>query len=153
MMRPILVLTEADLIDYLVQIIKGEPPIPDKVRFILADPYASFLFLGFGFHNWYLRVLLKVLDVYGHRDKRSPSKIPLLRPSRQPAAIAFFSGTDRRIEFRHLRWEQFARAASADIRREFRPFALRRGPQRRRKLAPNAPCAFLSYASEDRGRR
>jgi hypothetical protein len=44
-----LVLTEADLIEYLVQIIKGDPPIPDEVRSILRDPYASFLFIGFGF--------------------------------------------------------------------------------------------------------
>jgi hypothetical protein len=53
--RESLVLTEADLIDFLVAIVGAKPPVPDQVRSILADPDASFLFLGFGFHNWYLR--------------------------------------------------------------------------------------------------
>ena len=64
-----LVLTETDLIDYLVNIVSGNPKVPDRVRCILNNPRSSFLFLGFGFHNWYLRVLLQVLSVYGHNDK------------------------------------------------------------------------------------
>jgi hypothetical protein len=64
-----LVLTEGDLIEYLVSIVRGSPPVPDQVRSVLADPTSSFLFLGFGFHNWYLRVLLQVMNVYGHRSK------------------------------------------------------------------------------------
>ena len=45
--RQSMVLTEDDLIDYLVAIVKGEPAVPDVVRSILSDKDASFLFVGF----------------------------------------------------------------------------------------------------------
>lgn len=59
-----LVLTEVDLIRFLVSIVKGAPPLPDQVRGILNDPGVSCLFAGFGFHQWYLRVLLEVMNLY-----------------------------------------------------------------------------------------
>lgn len=103
--RESLVLTEADLIDFLVAVVRGAPPVPDQVRSILRDPSASFLFLGFGFQNWYLRVLLKVLDVYGHRNKAIAFEDTQFfsHPDREQA-IAFLSD-DRRIDFRPLLWE------------------------------------------------
>ena len=147
--RESLVLTEADLIDFLVAIVGAKPPVPDQVRSILADPDASFLFLGFGFHNWYLRVLLKVMDVYGHRNKARAFEDPQFfnHPDREQA-IAFFSD-DRRIDFRPLRWELFARQL-----REAYEASL--PPQTTEAISatvqptPNAPRAFVSYASGDR---
>ena len=137
-----LVLTDADLIDFLVTIITGDPPIPDEVRSILKDKSVSFLFLGFGFQNWYLRVLLKVLDVYGHRDNAMALEDPQffdLPESRH--TIAFFSG-DRRIDFRHLRWEPFAKQLLETYNE---------GLQQEAAEPPaGAPVAFISYASEDR---
>lgn len=143
-----LVLTEADLIEYLVQIIKGEPPIPDEVRSILRDQYASFLFIGFGFQNWYLRVLLKVLDVYGHRNAAIAFEDRQFfeHPDKEQAT-AFFS-EDRTIEFRDLRWEPFALELlgayeSSLPQRQVANIAATQSPGR------NAPVAFVSYASED----
>ena len=104
-----LVLREADIIDHLVQIIKGEPPIPDQVRSVLKEFGDSFLFLGFGFHNWYSRVLLKVLKCTVTTTSRLPSKIlSFFDLPEHPQTTKFFSG-DRLIDFRHLHWEQFAR--------------------------------------------
>jgi TIR domain/SIR2-like domain len=143
-----LVLTEADLIDFLVQIIGGDPPVPDEVRSILRDPVAAFLFLGFGFQNWYMRVLLKVMDVHGHRSNAVAFEDPqffALPESKE--AIAFFSG-DRRIDFRQLRWEPFAQ-----LLRETYEESLPRSTAVRVSMpaapGPSAPMAFLSYASED----
>jgi hypothetical protein len=137
-----LVLTEADLIEYLVQIIKGDPPIPDEVRSILRDPYASFLFIGFGFQNWYLRVLLKVLDVYGHRNAAIAFEDRQFfeHPDKEQAT-AFFS-EDRTIEFRDLRWEPFA----LELLGAYESSLPRPPPQ---SPGRNAPVAFVSYASED----
>jgi hypothetical protein len=141
-----LVLREADLIDYLVQIVKGEPAVPDQVRHILKDPHTSFLFLGFGFQNWYLRVLLKVLDVYGPRDKVAFEDDHFFDLPEGKHAIAFFSDDrDRRIEFRHLRWETFARRLRQTYEESLGPTPTEVVPS----PAPNAPEAFLSYASED----
>jgi len=147
--RQSMVLTEMDLIDYLVQIVKGEPAVPDTVRSILVDQDASFLFLGFGFHNWYSRVLLKVLNVYGHTDKPVAFEDPeFFHLPEHPQTTKFFSG-DRLITFRHLRWEQFAR----ELRQTYEDGL---APSRAEQISapagpgPSAPCAFLSYASEDR---
>ncbi|MCU1246247.1 MAG: hypothetical protein JWN02_2157 [Acidobacteria bacterium] len=107
-----LVLTEGDLIEFLVAVVRGTPAVPDQVRSILADPSASFLFIGFGFHNWYLRVLLQVLQVYGHQSKAIAFEDTQFfdHPERQQV-VGFFSG-DRLIEFRPLQWETFARQLS-----------------------------------------
>jgi hypothetical protein len=148
--RQSMVLTEMDLIDYLVTIVRGETPIPDRVRAILADADASFLFLGFGFHNWYSRVLLKVLNVYGHTDKPVAFEDPeFFHLPEHPQTTKFFSGPDRLITFRHLRWDQLA----CELRQAYEESAGPSGPAP--VLAPaeldlGAPCAFLSYASEDR---
>jgi nucleotide-binding universal stress UspA family protein len=143
-----LVLREADIIDHLVQIIKGEPPIPDEVRSVLTDNNVSFLFLGFGFHNWYLRVLLKVLEVYGPGDRIAFEDDGFFDLPEGKHAIAFFSGDrERRIDFRHLHWDTFARQLRENYEEGLAasPAAAAPAPE----PAANAPLAFLSYASED----
>jgi hypothetical protein len=145
-----LVLTEGDLIEFLVAIVRGAPAVPDQVRSILADPAASFLFIGFGFHNWYLRVLLQVMNVYGHQSKAIAFEDTQFfdHPERQHA-VGFFSG-DRLIEFRPLQWETFAKQLAQ---------AYEAGGRKRAHAAPGlvqssekAPLAFISYASENRDR-
>ncbi|HVG23154.1 MAG TPA: toll/interleukin-1 receptor domain-containing protein [Thermoanaerobaculia bacterium] len=140
-----LVLTEADLIQFIVSIVRGVPAVPDQVRSLVADPGVSFLFLGFGFHNWYLRVLLQVMNVYGHRSKAIAFEGEEFfdNPEHQQT-VGFFSG-ERTIDFRPLRWEVFAKQLrdvyGAGAPRKAAPAAA---------PPPNAPKAFLSYASEDR---
>lgn len=142
-----LVLTEGDLIEFLVAIVRGAPAVPDQVRSMLADPAASFLFIGFGFHNWYLRVLLQVMNVYGHQSKAIAFEDTQFfdHPERQQV-VGFFSG-DRLIEFRPFQWETFARQLSE---------AYEASGRKRVHAAPesvppseNAPLAFISYASEN----
>ncbi|MDP9193000.1 MAG: TIR domain-containing protein [Acidobacteriota bacterium] len=148
-----LVLTEGDLIEFLVAIVRGAPAVPDQVRSILADPAASFLFIGFGFHNWYLRVLLQVLNVYGHQSKAIAFEDTQFfeHPERQQA-VGFFSG-DRLIEFRPLQWETFARQLSEAYEASGRKRVLAApGLVQPAQFAEKAPLAFISYASENRDR-
>jgi TIR domain/SIR2-like domain len=56
-----LVLSENDLLDFLISVASGRPPLPDSLRRRLARRGQSLLFVGFGVSHWYLRVLLKVL--------------------------------------------------------------------------------------------
>jgi hypothetical protein len=65
-----LVLTENDVLDFLVGLISRNPPMPENVLSELKNESKSFLFLGFGFRNWYLRILLHVLN---GKNKRSGS--------------------------------------------------------------------------------
>jgi hypothetical protein len=65
-----LVLTENDLLDFLVAVVSKNPPLPNNVRSELQKKGKSFLFLGFGIKHWYLRILLHVLK-FNHSDSRS----------------------------------------------------------------------------------
>jgi hypothetical protein len=151
-----LVLTEGDLIEFLVAIVRGAPAVPDQVRSILADPAASFLFIGFGFHNWYLRVLLQVMNVYGHQSKAIAFEDTHFfnHPERQEV-VGFFSG-DRLIEFRPLQWETFARQLSeayeASGRKRVHTAAALGSMTAPLAFVDKAPLAFISYASENRDR-
>lgn len=90
---PSLVLTELNLVDYLVAIIRGAPAVPDEVRHMLKDKRASFLFLGFGFQNWHSRVLLKVLDVYSHNSRSFAFEDPQFVDSPESRHAIAFSAT------------------------------------------------------------
>jgi TIR domain/SIR2-like domain len=148
-----LVLTEGDLIEFLVAIVRGAPAVPDQVRAMLADPAASFLFIGFGFHNWYLRVLLQVMNVYGHQSKAIAFEDTHFfdHPERQQV-VGFFSG-DRLIEFRPLQWDTFAKrlaeAYEGSSRKRVDAALPAPAPV---QFSEKAPLAFISYASENRDR-
>jgi hypothetical protein len=148
-----LVLTEGDLIEFLVAIVRGAPAVPDQVRSMLADPAASFLFIGFGFHNWYLRVLLQVMNVYGHQSKAIAFEDTQFfnHPERQQV-VGFFSG-DRLIEFRPLQSETFAKQLSAAYEASGRKRVLESSASVPSvDSSEKTPLAFISYASENRDR-
>ncbi len=63
------VLTENDLLDFLVSIV-AKNTLPDLLLNELQAPDKCFLFLGFGFKQWYLRILLHILEV---KKKANPS--------------------------------------------------------------------------------
>jgi hypothetical protein len=54
-----LVLTENDLLDFMINVISGRPKLPDSLCSLLRNN--TFLFVGFGIRYWYIRVLLKLL--------------------------------------------------------------------------------------------
>lgn len=54
-----LVLTENDLLDFVIRVISARPGLPDSLRSALRNK--TFLFVGFGIRHWYIRVLLKLL--------------------------------------------------------------------------------------------
>ena len=56
-----LVLSENDLLDFLIAMVSERPPLPNSLSRALRRSGQSFLFVGFGISQWYLRVLMKVL--------------------------------------------------------------------------------------------
>jgi len=56
------VVTETQLLDFLAALISREAPLPNDLNAALTQG-RLFLFLGFGLHQWYLRILLHVLKV------------------------------------------------------------------------------------------
>ncbi len=142
--RESLVLTESDLIEFLVHVVQRDPPLPDEIRGHVGDPDTSFLFVGFGFQFWYVRVLLHVLNVYGHKDRSVALEDPAFFANPEHAqAVGFFG--DRAIEFKHFGWPDFAERLQQMYEAQGGASKPAPGPE------PNAdaPRAFLCYASED----
>jgi TIR domain/SIR2-like domain len=141
-----LVLTENDLIEFLVAIVRGDPPLPDRIKGRLGDPETTFLFVGFGFQNWYLRVLLHVLKIYGRKSRAvALEDAGFFSSPARSETVGYFSG-DRLIEFRQLPWDTFARQLREEYRSAIGTVPAAAAPE----PGPGAPKAFLCYANEDR---
>ena len=63
-----LIITEKDRLDFLVNSIKRDPPLPKN---LLSEKIMNnekmFLFVGFDFNEWYLRLLLNILSLNNDR--------------------------------------------------------------------------------------
>lgn len=60
-----LILTSDDLFDFLFSVLGSEQRLPRELKNILQNT-KTFLFLGFDFHNWYLKLILRLFDL--HKD-------------------------------------------------------------------------------------
>lgn len=146
-----MVLSHKNLLDYLVRITKESPALPDPVRATLRAPSTVFLFVGFGFTNWWLRLLLKVLEVTGV-ENRGLSLALEDSSSFDAAASAdnkdFFESVG--IYIRTRDWNSLAKYLAATIREQ----EAGEGTTPKSQVAASdsvqgRPLVFLSYASED----
>lgn len=143
-----MVLTDKNLLDYLVRVTKESPPLPDSVRATLRAPSTLFLFIGFGFTNWWLRLLLKVLDITGVENRGLSLA---LEDSSSLATAAgdnqgFFESAGIYIQAGD--WKALARDLAAQHREAVERHDARPAPPPATPVA-RRPLVFLSYASED----
>lgn len=138
-----LVLTETELLEFLVNIVRGAPPLPPFIAAQLADPQTSFLFLGFGFQRWYTRVLLHALQTYNHRNRSMAVEAATFFEHQDSRHAALFFQKEHKIEFRQHSWGEFA----AELRRLYEA---QRPTSARQELPSDAPRVFLCYDSRDR---
>ncbi len=136
-----LVLTENDFLDFLVKIASGNPPLPSNVMSELRDREKSFLFLGFGFRHWYLRILLHILQV--ESKKYSSFALEQFDVDRLRDTIYFFSESDYKIRICNAELGSFAKGLR-DRYQKMPAFTLSK-PQLR-----DAPTVFICHASEDK---
>lgn len=146
-----MVLNDKNLLDYLVRIVKESPALPDAVRATLRAPSTVFLFVGFGFTNWWLRLLLKVLDITGVENRGL--SLALEDSNSFDAAVSgenkgFFESLGIYIQARD--WTSLAK----DLAARFREQEVE-GPTDAKSQVVGSdsvqgrPLVFLSYASED----
>jgi hypothetical protein len=140
-----LVLSENDLLDFLIAIVSERPPLPNSLIRALKRTGQSFLFVGFGVKQWYLRVLLKVIirALELHRTANAIATEPLRGLSeidREQTILFYQRGTRIEIE------DEDIGAFLAELTRRLEAeggFAGRAAP-----LGPR-PRVFVSYARED----
>ena len=155
-----MVLTDKNLLDYLVHLTRESPALPDPVRATLRMPSTLFLFVGFGFSNWWLRLLLKVLCITGVENREL--SLALEDPESFAASTTFENRgffASAGIYIHSGNWNALA-AELAERYRKIRPSeaaALASAPSASTSpvesdvaTSGDAPLVFLSYASEDR---
>jgi hypothetical protein len=142
-----LLLTENDLLDFLVNVAKNTPSLPKDLTSRFSDPKTSFLFLGFGFQHWYLRILLHVLKADGDRKNLSLAleDAAFFEHPEQPQTALFYS-EQHRIQFRHASWQAFADELSQRFHHEVQSQPERPTPS---TTPTDAPTVFLCHCSED----
>ncbi len=140
-----LVITDNDLIDFLVNVIRNEPPLPNLIRGKLSREDTTCLFIDLGFKNWYLRALLKVLGIFGHREMSIALEAPdFFEQSHQHQTTVFFSAA-RTIQFSKETLSHF----SQKLHQAYDAIMKHRHDIPAKNME-GAPRVFLSYASEDR---
>lgn len=140
-----LVLSENDLLDFLIGVVAEKPPLPNSFKRALQRTGQSFLFMGFGVSNWYLRILLKVI-VRSLELNRTGSTMALeglqglTDTDRQQTVLFYQRGT--RVEFYEEDLQAFAVEFLARLKAAGWALESKAG------VGPR-PRVFVSYASED----
>jgi TIR domain/SIR2-like domain len=140
-----LVLSENDIIDFLIAIVSERPPLPNSLLSALKRVGQSFLFVGFGIRHWDLRILLKVLLRALEMDRSGPAfaaepLTSLLQSDREEMILFYQRGT--RVELEDDDVGSFLTKLSQKLEAEG-GFAGQAAP-----LGPR-PRVFISYARED----
>ena len=149
-----LVLTENDLLDFLVSISSGDT-LPDRLVHELKSPDKCFLFLGFGFKHWYLRIIFHILNI----EKKVSRSFALedFTVGCEPDIISimkFFQQTPSKIYFYEQNFNEFA----GELRKQYEELA---GPGEQTGAAVQLPAppppekvegpkVFICHASEDK---
>jgi hypothetical protein len=140
-----LVLTESNLLEFLVNVISKTPSLPSLLTSKFGDPDISFLFLGFGFHQWYVRILLHVLQAHGHRARSLALESAGFFTDPRHSETSVFFGREHLIAFRKLSWGGFVE----QLRQNHKTLVGQGGVQEVEPPA-EAPLLFLCHVHEDR---
>lgn len=138
-----LVITENDLIDFVASVIRKTPPLAEIIRGQLANPTTTCLFADLGFKNWYLRALLRSVELFDHQDiSVAIEDAEFFEQTRLHHTTLYFSRS-RAIQFRRDSLDDFA----TQLRRTYEAILKRRITV---EVPPvGAPKVFLSYFHED----
>jgi TIR domain/SIR2-like domain len=142
--RGSLVLSENDLLDFLIAVVSDRPPLPSSLRRTLRGGQ-HFLFIGFGITQWYLRVLLKVLmrSLEFDRNGSNIATEPLLGLSevdREQTILFYRRGTPIELEDADI---------GAFLTELKERIAAEGGVALQSASTGRRPRVFISYAHED----
>lgn len=145
---PSMVLAETELLDFLVNVVRGTTGLPDYIAAQVADPNTAFLFVGFGFQRWYTRILLHVLQAHRHatRSLAVEGEAFFSHPDHDGATLYFEQTCS--IVFRQQHWQAFA----AELRARFGDVPRGADDAVDTDEVQGAPRVFLCHDSRDRER-
>jgi len=140
-----LVLSENDVLDFLIRVVSERPPLPNSLLRVLKRVGQSFLFVGFGIKHWDLRILLKILLRALELNRSGPAIAAepldgLIQSDRDEMILFYQRGT--RVELEDDDVGDFLTKLSQRLEADggFVGQAMPLGPR---------PRVFISYARED----
>ena len=140
-----LVLSENDILDFLIRVVSERPPLPNSLLRVLKRVGQSFLFVGFGIKHWDLRILLKILLRALELNRSGPAIAAepldgLIQADRDEMILFYQRGT--RVELEDADVGAFLTKLSDRLEADggFVGQAMPLGPR---------PRVFISYARED----
>lgn len=140
-----LVLSENDVLDFLIRVVSERPPLPNSLLRVLKRVGQSFLFVGFGIRHWDLRILLKILLRALELNRSGPAIAAepldgLIQSDRDEMILFYQRGT--RVELEDDDVGDFLTKLSDRLEADggFVGQAMPLGPR---------PRVFISYARED----
>jgi hypothetical protein len=139
-----LALTQRDLLDLLQAIVSGNPGLPTDLRNLFREK--SFLFLGCGLHQYYLRILLHVLGL-----NRSGQRSFALEAATQES-VWFYKVEYRTLKLLNMDATAFIQQLGERLQKRPEPGpGAGPGPGPGPALLPERakPKVFISYVHED----
>ena len=142
-----LVLSENDLVQFIINIISKNPGLPANVKSELANQEKSFLFLGFGFlgRNWYFRILLQALESNNKgRMSYALECINNIQNNEDPTVLFF------RDELKLSLYRYDQKDFIDTLVTSWNAYQQKKkGQGIENAVAENSPRAFISYKSDD----
>ena len=142
-----LVISENDLVQFVINIISKNPGLPANVKSELANQDKCFLFIGFGFlaKNWYFRILLQALESNNKgRMSYALECINDIQNDEDPTVLFFRD--ELKVSLYYYNQQEFIDTLTTT----YNAYAEKRKATGGDKVVLNdAPKAFISYKSED----
>jgi hypothetical protein len=144
-----LVASENDLLDFLVRVLSRNPPLQSNLTSLLSAEQGrkfTFLFLGMGFQQWHIRILLHALGMLRHKQPSLAVEDARFFEHPDRPATALFFEQQHKIAFRQISVSDFA----AELRRRYERLTGNEPDEEEITVAEGAPKVFLCYRGDDR---
>ncbi len=122
-----LVLTENDLLDFLVALTSNKRPMAPNVLSEIQNEDKCFLFLGVGFRHWYQRILLYVLQMRKKDTHSFAMEEARFIPGKQ--IVFFFRKSDYKINILGIPFSEFAEQLQDRLSTSISTEKYKKGPQ------------------------
>jgi len=148
-----LILTESQLLEFLIAIIKGDPMLPSYITEQIRN-IPSILFLGFGLKEWYLKILLHVLR-NEKNDNRSFAFEQFSQIGKiEHQSVFYYYNTGQKISMYDLSPVDFVEELSTrykqSISAEDKMSETKMAPEKSEVISSLKPKIFLCHSHEDR---
>ncbi len=142
-----LVVSENDLIQFVINIISKNPGLPANIKSELANTEKCFLFIGFGFlaKNWYFRILLQALES-SNKGRMSYALECIDNISNDEDPTILFFRDELKVSLYHYDQQKFIET----LVESYKSYADKRKSDTVQDASLyDVPKVFISYKSED----